>query len=112
MQKPTPEPARGHTPGQVFDDPRRPLGAELLERSSPRQLPDRAKAIAVMRRADELVKYCEPECESEPRLQHVMDLAARDVGLRPEEYRGIIQNDVELRELERRVLDGIRACFR
>ena len=111
MQKPMPEPQRAQAPRQAGDDPGRSLGLELLQRASPRQLPDRAKAIAVMRRAHELIRYCEPECENEARLCDVMDVAARDVGLGPEEYRAIVRGDVELKELERRALDGIRASF-
>ena len=111
MQKPTPEPAREHTPGQAFDDPSRPLGTTLLERASPRQLPDRAKAIAVLRRTSELVKYGDPRIETEARLQQAVDVASRDVGMKPEEYRAIVRKDVELKELEHRCLDTFRATF-
>lgn len=110
MQKPTPESEREPRRSTGTLDPKRLLGADLLERTSPRQLADRAKAIAVLRRASELVEN-PGHVETEAGLQEVLETAARDVGVLPKEYREIIRNDVELQELESAFLDAVRAKF-
>lgn len=109
MQKPTPEPQSSVGPPAALDDPK--LGADLLARSSPQQLPDRAKAIAALRRATELFKYCDPRITTDVGLVTLVDVAARDVGLRPEELRAILRKDAEVKELERRFVDAVRATF-
>jgi hypothetical protein len=110
MQKPTAGSEREQRQPTGMLDPKRLLGADLLERTSPRYLPDRAKAIAVLRRASELIAY-PGHVETEAGLQQVLESAARDVGVLPNEYREIIRNDVELQELETAFLDAVRAAF-
>jgi hypothetical protein len=91
-------------------DPKRPLGADLLEHTSPAHLADRAKAVAVLRRAAELVQFSS-HIETEHGLQEVMRRAALDVGVKPEEYREIVRRDSDLQELESGFLDTVRAAF-
>lgn len=119
-------------PGRSFEDPSRPLGAELLERSPHGVVPteenfrsrvtqareqaaadrygvaERAKVIGVLRKAEELMSAPNRPPTSEADLGRVVELAAHDVGLKLGEYRALMTGDDELIALEKRVLDDAR----
>lgn len=119
-------------PGRSFEDPSRPLGAELLERSKRGVAPteenfrsrvtqareqaaadrygvaERAKVIGVLRKAEELMAFSSRPPRSEADLDDVLDVAAHDVGITLGEYRALMTGDDELVELEKRVLDEAR----
>lgn len=121
-----PSQPRERKPGRSFEDPSKPLGQELLERSGLSDtiaedfrsredqsgglhhgVAERAKAIGVLRKADELI--------AEGNLPHgqwnkdrALELAAGRVGLTIGEYRALVKGDPELEELERQVLASAR----
>lgn len=109
-------------PGRSFDDPSKPMGEALLDRSGPsdtipedfrsreRQaaatshgVAERAKAVAVLRKADELMAEANlPESDRSP--HRALELAAGRVGLTYGEYRALVDGDPELEKLEAQVL--------
>jgi hypothetical protein len=110
-------------PGRSFDDPRRPLGQELLENAhdvganleggvygraegdaKDTGVADRAKAIAVLRKAEELMATDNPSPRTPEGMRRALELAAGRVGLTIDEYDAILAADPELAELQRRVL--------
>jgi hypothetical protein len=128
MTKPTPQPQPHRKPGRSFEDPSKALGEELLARSNPNTLQppedfarrevqaatlqhgvaERAKAIAVLRKADELIETENlPVHQATPR--RALELAAGRVGLTIEEYNALTKDDAELLELEREVLANAEA---
>jgi hypothetical protein len=117
-------------PGRSFEDPSRPLGDEIIAHSPPSNVvpedfrsrekqaeasghgvAERAKAIAVLRKFEELMVEQNPPVSSERGMLHVLELAAGRVGLTPREYQNYVRGDDELVELERKVLNAARACF-
>jgi hypothetical protein len=112
-------------PGRSFDDPSRPLGEDLLERSPsntsaeeggvygraqelgprPVSVADRAKAIAVLRKADEFMQTDNPSPVTRAAMRRALELAAGRVGMTFDEYDVIVRNDPEVAELERKLLD-------
>lgn len=109
---------RDRKPGRSFDDPSRPLGEDTLRRghevganledgvygraeteAKDTGVADRAKVIAVLRKAEEFMATSNP---SEPR--RALELAAGRIGLKFEEYQAIVKSDDELMDLERKVL--------
>ena len=131
MKQPSQE-QQERKPGRSFEDPSRPLGAELLERSRGSVAPteenfrsrvaqareqaaadrygvaERAKVIGVLRKAEELMDAPNRPPRSEAELQRVLEVAAHDVGLAIGEYRALMTGDDELSELEKKVLDDAR----
>ena len=131
MKQPSQE-AQERKPGRSFEDPSRPLGEELLERSRRSTPPttedfrsrvaqareqaaadrygvaERAKVIGVLRKAEELMAPPNRAPSSEADLHRVLELAAHDVGLVFGEYLALKEGDDELFELEKRVLDNVR----
>jgi hypothetical protein len=121
-----------HQPGRSFEDPRRPLGEELLHQSprsetipedfTPRErqvekslvhgVAERAKAIAVMRKAEELMSEQIPPATSDSTILRALELAAGRVGLTFAEYRALVKDDPELAELERKVIENARLEYR
>lgn len=118
-------------PGRSFEDPNRPLGDELLARSptSPpvkedfrtreqqaveagHGVAERAKAIAVLRKAEELMAERNPPAYGDAALRRALELAAGRVGLTIGEYDGLVKGDEELMELERKVIENARNQFR
>src|SRR5688572_13112800 len=96
--------------GRSFGDPRRPLGADVIERAEtaeergPTAVADRAKAVAVLRKAEEFMRTANPSPVDEHAARRALELAAGRAGIFFEEYRRIVRGDPELSELERRVL--------
>jgi hypothetical protein len=114
-------------PGRAFDDPEKPLGYDLLERSAqshaipedlrdradqaasqPNGVAERAKAIAVLRKADELIYEDNLPVAVEHDTQRALELAAGRVGLTYPEYRALVDKDPELLELEAKVFEHVR----
>lgn len=110
-------------PGRSFYEPSKPMGEDIVERA-PAQgsrsgadleggvygradtdgakdtgVADRAKAVAVLRKAEEFIASNNP---SDP--QRALELGAGRVGLTIEEYRKIVDADHELLALERKFL--------
>lgn len=132
MKEPTSQPQQERKPGRSFDDPSKPLGEDLLARTPasnvqpnddfrsreaqadmPRNGPaERAKAVAVLRKLEELVAADNPPVYGEATLRRAHELAAGRVGLTFPEYEALVRGDAELVELERKVLDAARARFR
>ena len=117
--KPTNSEAR--EPGRSFDMPNRPLGAELLARTpssgsspdlseGPGGLAERAQAISVMRKAEELMASNNPPPAE---ARRAFELAAGRVGLSMHEYDALVKGDAELEVLEQKVLAdfGVRESF-
>jgi hypothetical protein len=115
-------------PGRSFIDPQKPLGDTLIEGTSapngdpeesvygrvsdhPRAghgVAERAKAVAVLRKAEELMASGNPSGETEGGRHRALELAAGRVGLKLREYERIVRGDDELRALETRVLDAAK----
>jgi hypothetical protein len=102
-----------HRAGRAFDDPRKPLGKDVLERTMATHdldlLANRTKAIAVLRKAEEFL-YAHNPGPSEPGgIHRALELAAGRIGLTYAEYRALVRGDSELEHLEREVVDDARA---
>lgn len=105
-------------PGRSFEDHSKPLGKDIVERAhdvganleggvygraeggaKDTGVADRAKAVAVLRKAEEFMAHDNP---TDP--QRALELGAGRVGLTIEEYRRIVAADDELQALEAKVL--------
>jgi hypothetical protein len=115
-------------PGRSFTDPRRPLGEDVIERGDPNGgdpeegvygrapehprvghgVAERAKAVAVLRKAEELMATGNPPGNTDIGQRRALELAAGRVGLSLEEYRRLVDGDDELESLEQVVLDAAR----
>jgi hypothetical protein len=94
--------------GRSFKDPNKPLGWDLLDHD----VADRAKAIGVLRKAEELMRTNNPAPVNEVELRHALTLAAARVGVKWDEYERIVHHDEALAELERKVIaDAIRRAW-
>ena len=131
MRQPTAQELQDRKPGRSFEDPARPLGEEVLAhtaesnpvanedfRSREAQvdtqqhgLSERAKAISVLRKAEEFVATNNPPCEDEAGLTRCFELAAGRVGLTIGEYDALVRSDPEILVLEAQVKDAARARF-
>jgi hypothetical protein len=120
-------PPEARQPGRSFEDPQKPLGAELLEHSGasstsasedfrsreaqagarPKGVAERAKVIAVLRKLEELVADRNLP-HGHHTLPRALELAAGRVGLTVREYEALVRGDPELVDLERRVLEAAR----
>ncbi len=129
MSQPSRPSSGSRQPGRSFDDPTRPLGEDLIERSPtntsaeeggiygrseqlgprPVSVADRAKAIAVLRKADEFMRTENPSPRTRDGMRRALELAAGRVGLTFEEYDVIVRHDPEVAELERKLLDDAMA---
>ena len=115
-------------PGRSFSDPRRPLGEELLVDTVPhggdpeegvygrapehfqagQGLAERAKGVAVLRKADELMAENNPPGDTEENQRRALELACGRCGVKVEEYDRLVDGDPALRELEDKVLEAAR----
>ncbi len=115
-------------PGRSFSNPERPLGEELLSSTDPHGgdpeegvygrapehfrvghgLAERAKGVAVLRKADELMAENNPPGDTEQNQRRALELACGRCGVKVEEYDKILDDDAELRELENKVLEAAR----
>ena len=114
--------------GRSFTEPERPLGQGVLDRTTRRGgdedggaygraavhpkhghgLADRAKAISVLRKAEELMASGNPPGDTERGRRRALALACRRCGVRAEEYAAAVAGDEELRALHAAVLDAAR----
>ncbi|HSO38779.1 MAG TPA: hypothetical protein VLT33_39890 [Labilithrix sp.] len=128
----TPQGPAERKPGRSFEDHDKALGQELLDRSPqlntaanedfrPREaqadmpengIAERAKVVAVLRKAEELIATANPPAEDEGGLRRCFELAAGRVGLTFPEYEALLNGDAELLALEKKVLDAARAQFK
>ena len=126
-----PFPTKDRKPGRSFENPELPLGQELLEQSGPSDpranedfrsreaqadmphngVAERAKAVSVMRLAEELIATHNPGANDDASLERCFDLAGGRLGLKPEEYASLIKDDPELIHLDSQVRDAARAHF-
>lgn len=117
-------PTSERKPGRSFSDPRRPLGEDILERSSPsggdadegyygrvvnhnrvgHGVADRARCVAVLRKAEELMASGNPSGDTEEGRRRALELAAGRCGVKIELYDRVIDADEELRDLEAAVM--------
>lgn len=113
-------------PGRSFSDPTRPLGEELLERTNleggdedeavygraPEHyrtghgIPERAKCVAVLRKADELMAENNPPGDTDENQRRALELACGRCGVLVEEYDRLVDEDEEIKALEELVLDA------
>lgn len=109
-------------PGRDFGNHRKSLGHDVIKRAaaddavqhgvtSSEELANRAKAVAVLRKAEEFMATQNPAPRSEHDIRRALELAAGRVGVTPEDYVAIVRRDPELVELERRVLADARRRF-
>ncbi len=126
--KPTDSVPSSRKPGRSFSDHEKPLGAELVataspsdegphagvygratERrdateSAPRNVADRAKAVSVLRKAEEFMRTANPPPTSPAEVHRALELAAGRIGITYEDYAAIVRADPELGELEQKVI--------
>ncbi len=113
-------------PGRSFTDPQRPLGEELIARADPHGgdpeeevygrapehyreghgVPERAKCVAVLRKADELMAEANPPGDTDENQRRALELACGRCGVRVEEYDRLVDGDEEVKALEALVLDS------
>jgi|GEM_PF-3462935 len=119
--------AQERKPGRSFDDPSKPLGQDILERSQasdvihedlrdraeqaatqPNGVAERAKAIAVLRKFEELVATDNIPVDAEDDVQRALELACGRVGLTYKEFRALVDGDQEIMDLERKCVSAAR----
>ncbi len=96
-------------PGRAFEDHQKPLGHHLVEGAAPGSLSpqivaDRAKAVSVLRKAEEFMRTDNPAPTTPERVERALELAAGRVGVTLADYHAIVRRDPELTELEREVI--------
>ena len=123
------EPVAERKPGRSFTDPGRALGEDLIERADrfggdPEEgvygraaehyarghgVAERAKGVAVLRKAEELMASGNPGGHTEAGRRRALELAAGRTGLKIEEYDRIVEGDEELKALESVVMEAARS---
>lgn len=101
--------APNRQPGRSFDDPSQPLGAELLDASpatGEHNVADRAKAIGVLAKAEELMANDNPPPSD---FRRALELACGRVGVQIAAYDKIVAHDEALQDLQERVLEAATA---
>jgi len=131
MKQPINQLQQDRKPGRSFDNPNEPLGQGTIERSAQSDsnanedfrsreaqadmpyngVAERAKAIAVLRKFEELTADNNPTAFDEATLRTAHELAAGRVGLTFPEYQALVKGDAELEALEKKVLDAARDRF-
>ncbi|MBX3230248.1 MAG: hypothetical protein KIT84_24550 [Labilithrix sp.] len=122
--QPTPE----RQPGRDFTDPRRPLGQGVIERADPfggdmtegvygranvsadigHGVAERAKAVSVLRKAEELMASGNPDGGTEDGRRRAIELACGRCGVDVDEYDRIVARDEELMALQTNVMEAAR----
>lgn len=115
-------------PGRSFTDPTKPLGDGLIERADPlggdpnegmygrhvesaaigHGVAERAKAISVLRKAEELMASGNPDGGTEDGRRRAIELACGRCGVHVDEFDKIIDGDEELRDLMANVMESAR----
>lgn len=91
-------------PGRSFEDPSQPLGSELLDASpasGQHNVADRANAIGVLAKAEELMAADNPPPTD---FRRALELACGRIGITIAAYDKIVAHDPALTELQSRVL--------
>jgi hypothetical protein len=121
-------PTNERKPGRSFTDPSRPLGEDVIARADPEGgdpeqgvygrgdahrhvhhgVPERAKCVAVLRKAEELMASGNPRGDTEHGQRRALELAAGRVGITIAEYDRLRDGDEEIQSLEAAVLDAAR----
>ncbi len=91
-------------PGRSFERDDEALGENLIRHSPEDSVPNRAKAVAVLRKAEEFMHHANPPPVGEKSIRRALELAAGRTGLTLADYDRIVKDDPELQELERKVL--------
>lgn len=125
QEAPSP-PTPDRKPGRSFTDPRRPLGEDLIERSDPQGgdadesfygraadharvghgVADRARCVAVLRKAEELMASGNPPGDTEGGRRRALELAAGRCGVKIELYDRVVDEDEELSSLQAAVMNA------
>jgi hypothetical protein len=128
IERPEPPTMRERKPGRSFTDPRRPMGEALIERSDPHGgdpeegiygrsaehfrtghgVSERAKCVAVLRKAEELMASGNPAGDTEAGQRRALELAAGRIGLKLKEYDRLVEGDEEIQELQAAVMEAAR----
>lgn len=128
-KSPESQPLPDHQAGRDYVDPRRPLGEGVIERADPRGgdpsegvygranvtvdighgVAERAKAVSVLRKAEELMASGNPDGRSEAGRRRAIELACGRCGVKVAEYDRIVTDDEELLALQATVLEAARA---
>ena len=115
-------------PGRSFTDPRRPLGEDVIERADamggdPEEgvygrasehyrighgVPERAKCVAVLRKAEELMATGNPPGDTEEGQRRALELAAGRCGIKIAEYDRLVDGDEEIQALPAAVMAAAR----
>lgn len=115
-------------PGRSFTDPQRPLGEDIIEHADryggdPEEgvygrasehyrvghgVSERAKCVAVLRKAEELMASGNPSGDTEEGQRRALELAAGRVGLKIEEYDRLVEGDEEVEALQAAVMQAAR----
>jgi hypothetical protein len=115
-------------PGRSFTDPRRPLGEDVIARADPlggapeegvygrvrehdtvgHGVAERAKCVAVLRKAEELMASGNPPGDSPADRRRALELAAGRVGLTIDEYDRMVAGDEEIEALQAEVMEAAR----
>lgn len=112
-----PAPPSSRKPGRAFGAHHdMPLGHDLLsDEPGARRRPlsavavaDRARAVAVLRKADELMRNHDPAGNTVEGARRALELACGRAGVTPAAYVAIVRGDPEVAELERQVLADAR----
>jgi len=99
-------PANERKPGRSFSDNSRPLGEDLIARAEPLNgVADRAKAVSVLRKAEELMASNNPSGATPAGRRSALELACWRVGVKVDEYEAISKHDLEVQDLERQVMN-------
>lgn len=128
MKPEQPSPNTERKPGRSFTDPSRPLGEEIIERAAANSsgaeegvygranehanvqhgVADRAKAVAVLRKAEELMFTGNPSGDTEAGRRRAIELAAGRLGLSLKEYEKLCEGDEEVQALQAAVFEAAR----
>lgn len=115
-------------PGRSFTDPSRPLGEEVIAHGDPfggdddegiygrasdhprlgHGVAERARVVAVLRKAEELMASNNPSGETEMGRRRAIELACGRAGVKVEEYDYLVETDDELKALQEKVMEAAR----
>jgi len=109
---PGPDSINDRKPGRSFSDHSRPLGEDVISRGDPiNGVADRARAVSVLRKAEELMASNNPSGATAEGRRHALELAAWRVGVKIEEYESISNHDREIQDLERQVMQEAASVY-
>jgi len=115
-------------PGRSFSDPSRPMGEDVIERADPlggsadegvygrapihekigHGVAERARAVSVLRKAEELMASGNPSGATEDGRRRAIELACGRAGVKIDEYDAMVASDEEIRSLHEAVMNAAR----